>query len=414
MTQNLKGVRVADNALHIKQALSGSPLRKPAHAAVFAILLLVLLAIGMYNLLWPLYGGSPRMIQTFAFGALIAIVLSLPAIALVWFLDRREHEWPFLLISAALWGAVVSASLSTLLGTAVYGYFLRLAKQMGGAFFGLSAETVTSVLAIPVVEEIIKGIAILLLFWLLRGDFDDLRDGIIYGAMVGLGFNAAQYAVFLLEGFAATGAPPYLSLGALQFVFFGVNGHFIYSALLGAGFGLSRQMNDARLKKIAPLVGLALAILANILASSVGTKILNDIVRALTGERLLLATTPAFIVWLATALSTLAAQFWAYILLAFAVHWSEHWEVETIRRQLFSEVGVSVTPDEYVEIEQDAPFKGRTLPGYPKKIATEILDAQDELAYRKWRVEEEGGDVENDELVRAWREHIAHLRTRAK
>ena len=74
--------------------------------------------------------------------------------------------------------------------------------------------------------------------------------------MVGLGYNAAQYTIFLLEGYVTTGAPPYLSMAALQFVFLGVNGHFIYSALLGAGFGLARQTHKPNLRSFAPFGGI--------------------------------------------------------------------------------------------------------------------------------------------------------------
>jgi hypothetical protein len=291
---------------------------------------------------------------------------------------------------------------------------LRIAKASGGTVFGFSAETVSAVLTTPIVEEIVKGVAILLLFWLLRADFDDLRDGILYGAMVGLGYNAAQYTIFLLDQYAATGTPPYLTMGALQFVFLGVNGHFIYSALLGAGFGLARQSHNPRLRTFAPLGGVALAILANIIANSVGTKVINETVRAFTGARLLFATTPPAVVWIAAALGTIVSLGWAYILLGLAINASEKWEVETIRKHLFGEVNKSVTPDEYTQIERDLPFKGRSVSGYPPKIARAILRAQNELAYRKWHVEEELGKVEDDELVQAWRARIAALRASAR
>ena len=404
---------MSDPSLEFEHLFTDSPLRKPVYAFLFVIVLIALLGLGAYNLLWPLYGGSARMIQTFVIGAVISVIVSIPAIVLVWFLDRREHESPWLLGGAAVWGAVVSVSLSLVFGDALYGYLLRLAKTSGGTVFGFSAETVSAVLTTPIVEEIVKGLAILILFWLLRADFDDLRDGLLYGAMVGLGYNAGQYTIFLLSEYAASGTPPYLSLGALQFVFLGVNGHFIYSALLGAGFGLARQTHNPRLKWLAPLGGIALAIYANIMANSMGTKVINDLVRALTGERLLFASTPPQIVWLAAALGTLVSQFWAYILLGIGVFRSEQWEIETIRKELFEEVNVSVTPEEYAFIKDDTPFRLRHLPGYPAKIAHAIMHAQNELAYRKWHLEEEGKPVDKDKLVQAWRARISQLRDSA-
>lgn len=402
-----------DSSLELRHLLAGSPLRRPVNAFLFGLLLLILLAIGAYNLIWPLYGGAPRIIQAFIISAIIAVSASAPALLLVWFLDRREHELPILLAGAAVWGAVVSASLSLVFSNTLYGWMLRIAKQSGGTILGMSADTFTSVVTSPIVEEIIKGVAILLLFWLLRSDFDDLRDGMLYGAMVGLGFNAAQYTIFLLNEYAYSGVPPYLALGALQFVFLGVNGHFIYSALFGAGFGLARQTHNPRLKILAPLGGIVLAIYANMMANSLGSKVINDLVRAMTGERLFFATTPPLIVWLASAIGTLVSQFWAFILLGIGVYRSEHWEIETIRKQLFEEINTSVTPEEYVLIEQDKPFQVRQVPGYPPKIAHAIMHAQNELAFRKWHVEEEGGNVDEDEFVQAWRARIAQLRASA-
>ncbi|MBI5035368.1 MAG: PrsW family intramembrane metalloprotease [Chloroflexi bacterium] len=403
-----------DMALETKRFLAGSPLRRPANAVLFGLFFLFMLAVGAYNLIWPLYGGSVRMIQAFTFGTLIAVIASVPAVFVVWFLDRRQHESPLLLIGAALWGAVVSASMSLVFSNSLYGFILRVAKQSGGTVFGLSAETFASVFTSPLVEEVVKGIAIFVLFWLLRSDFADLRDGVLFGAMVGLGFNAGQYTIFLLDEFAYSGTPPFLSLAALQFVFLGVNGHFIYSALMGAGFGLARQTHRPRMRWLGPLIGIALAIFANMLANSVGTKVINEVVRALTGQRLLFASTPTVIVWYATALGTIASQFWAYILLGIGIYRNEKWEIETIRQELLDEVNTYVTPEEYVLIEEEVPFKGRTVPDYPPKVGHAIMHAQNELAYRKWHVDVEGENVEEDELVKAWRVRISQLRMQAE
>ncbi len=399
-----------DASLEIRHVLTGSPLRRPLNAALVGIFFAALLGFGAYNLLWPLYGGAPRMIEAFAIGSAIAILLSIPAVLLVWYLDRREHESPLLLVGAALWGFVISASISLMFSNTLYGHLLDLAQQAGGTILGVSVDKFTSAVVSPVVEEIVKGIAILFLFLILSSDFDDMRDGLLYGAMVGLGFNAAQYTIFLLDEFSYSGTPAYLPLAALQFVFLGINGHFTYSALLGAGFGLARQTHSSRLKWLAPLGGLLLAIGANIVANSLGTKVINELARAWTGQRLLFATTPAYIVWAASALGTLASQLWALILLGAATYRSEQWEVETIRKELFSEVNVSVTPDEYVQVENDAPFKGRTVPGYPPKVAHKIMHAQNELAFRRWHLGEEHKPIEDDDLVKAWRARIKELR----
>jgi len=38
---------------------------------------------------------------------------------------------------------------------------------------------------------------VIVIFWLLRAEFDNLRDGIVYGALVGLGFNWFETALYV-------------------------------------------------------------------------------------------------------------------------------------------------------------------------------------------------------------------------
>src|SRR4029077_17877618 len=76
---------------------------------------------------------------------------------------------------------------------------------------GLDVSTAFSA---GILEELAKGSAVLLLFLVMRNEFDDVVDGIVYGAAVGLGFNFMEsisymtnlYAIFQPEnagGFAA-------------------------------------------------------------------------------------------------------------------------------------------------------------------------------------------------------------------
>jgi len=49
----------------------------------------------------------------------------------------------------------------------------------------------------PIAEEIAKAMRVIVIFWLLRAEFDNLRDGIVYGALVGLGFNWFETALYV-------------------------------------------------------------------------------------------------------------------------------------------------------------------------------------------------------------------------
>ena len=52
-----------------------------------------------------------------------------------------------------------------------------------------AAAMLSAPISAPIVEEIAKALGVTLIFRLLRAEFDNMRDGIVYGALVGLGFN---------------------------------------------------------------------------------------------------------------------------------------------------------------------------------------------------------------------------------
>ena len=55
-------------------------------------------------------------------------------------------------------------------------------------------------------------------------------------------------------------------------------------------------------------------------------------------------------------------------------------------------------------------FSLRAIPGYGDRVSRSIVNAQNELALRKWRVRRAGGDPETDAIVQAWRQDIVALR----
>ena len=44
----------------------------------------------------------------------------------------------------------------------------------------------------PIIEESLKGLAVLLVFLLFRKEFDSILDGIVYAAITALGFAATE------------------------------------------------------------------------------------------------------------------------------------------------------------------------------------------------------------------------------
>lgn len=60
----------------------------------------------------------------------------------------------------------------------------------------------------------------------------------------------------------------------------------------------------------------------------------------------------------------------------------------------------------------DRIFRTRRIAESDRRTLTTIVIAQDELAFRKWNVQQQGHDVEADALVAVWRDELTRLRDR--
>lgn len=400
----------------IARALEGSPLRRPLAGCFFWAALLLLLGIAFlgHASLWLTEPAGA--LGVFVGTAAVAIIASLPALWFLRLLDRRERESLWLFGGAVLWGAVVATGVSGVfnsLGGAIIFDRLEAAGELEDAE-GI-AGILTAALVAPFVEESAKGLALLVLFWYFRAEFDNLRDGIIYGALVGLGFNIAETALYVMKGYVETGEAPLGVQLAVRFVFLGVNGHLIFSALVGAGMGLARQTRRRWLRIMAPVTGYALAVIAHGLGNSLGVIVFSLLLAGmgvdLEGS---FAALPVEAVWLASAVSTLLVEGWAYALLLALLGLSARWERAVIRLYLADEIGAAVTPEEYASLRRSMPLLGtHEVVQRGGRTAQRIFNAQTELAFRKWHLLREGRDPTDDPLVGAWRQDIATLRQMA-
>jgi RsiW-degrading membrane proteinase PrsW (M82 family) len=185
-------------------------------------------------------------------GALIPTVFY---VLFVWWLDRYEKEPLWLLALAFLWGAGPAAILS-----AIFELIVNIPVSGMGAG-ALRADLFSVGIGAPVIEESFKGIALIGLVLLFPREFDDVLDGIVYGAMIGFGFalteNLVVYLVPILDGQEA-------SLGLvnlfLRTVIFGTN-HGFWTGITGAAVGYARLARGWARRLLVPAGGWALAVL---------------------------------------------------------------------------------------------------------------------------------------------------------
>lgn len=173
-------------------------------------------------------------------------------IGITYWFDHYEKEPAWLLMATFLWGAVPSIILAlifNLLGALPF-------YLVGGA--GL-ADAAGAVLVAPVVEETIKALALLGMFLLNRQEIDSLLDGIIYGAMVGMGFAMVENVFYFVEAFNSGGFGEWGTLVFLRAVLFGLN-HSLFTAMTGLGFALARHARQRWVRFVAIPAGWLTAI----------------------------------------------------------------------------------------------------------------------------------------------------------
>jgi RsiW-degrading membrane proteinase PrsW (M82 family) len=167
-----------------------------------------------------------------AFIALPLALLPVPLlVGVVLFIDRLEPEPPGALVFAFGWGAGVAALSALLINTAGLEYVTQPAL---GASTG---EYVSATFGAPLVEETLKGLVLIGLLWRRRAELDGPTDGIIYAAMVGLGFAMMENVGYYINALVTPERGGIALLG-YTFVLRGVFSpllHPIFTSMTGLG-----------------------------------------------------------------------------------------------------------------------------------------------------------------------------------
>jgi protease PrsW len=231
--------------------------REPA----FWLYLLLLLVAGALTLRQQrdLEAASP---SAWALSWALLTLYLLPIVAVIYLLDLYEREPPSLVAGALLYGGVCASALAALAND---GWSAALARLTGPDF----AARWSAALTAPWTEELVKGCGVVLLYLIASAEFDDIMDGFVYGAMVGLGFSVVEDAVyFVLPGGHASDV-----LGGffVRVVASGLYGHVLYSGLVGIAVAwvVTRRGEQPRFRRLAAAGALAaVAVAAHFLWNS--------------------------------------------------------------------------------------------------------------------------------------------------
>jgi protease PrsW len=121
----------------------------------------------------------------------------------------------------------------------------------------------TAALTAPFVEETLKLSGVILIYLIARDEMDDVMDGFVYSAMVGLGFALVEDVFYFIAIFGGT--PGGVLAGFyVRVVSSGLYGHVLYTGLTGMGvaYFVSRRGEVTFGRRLAVAVGLFAAAVA--------------------------------------------------------------------------------------------------------------------------------------------------------
>jgi RsiW-degrading membrane proteinase PrsW (M82 family) len=177
--------------------------------------------------------------------------------AFVNWLDRYEKEPKLLLGAAFLWGVIIAGGGAYILNTAFGIGIYALTGSEGAAEFGT-----TSIVA-PIIEESLKGLAVLAVFLMFRKEFDSVLDGIVYAAVTAMGFAAIENVLYIYRnGYLEGGWEGFWILVIIRVILVGWM-HPFFTAFTGIGLAIARMTRNVFVKFIAVPTGYAIAVVAH-------------------------------------------------------------------------------------------------------------------------------------------------------
>ncbi|HEX2995365.1 MAG TPA: PrsW family intramembrane metalloprotease [Anaerolineales bacterium] len=311
------------------------------------------------------------------------------AAAFVNWLDRYEKEPKLLLGAAFVWGVVIAGGgafiLNTILGMGIY----AMTGSEGAAEFGT-----TSIVA-PIIEEGLKGLAVLVVFLMFRKEFDSVLDGIVYAAVTAMGFAAVENVLYIYRnGYLDGGWSGFWFLVFVRVALVGMM-HPFFTAFTGIGLAIARMSRNVLVKIIAVPVGYAVAVTAHAFHNTFGS-----LIGGLEGF----------------ALGTLV-DYMGYAVMLIFIIWMIVTERNILKKHLRDEVANGrITPQQYntaASFFQTSAYMSALSSG-TLRPTSRFYQVCGELAHKKEQLAKMGDEGGNQAIIEKLRAELTQLAPQAR
>ena len=308
---------------------------------------------------------------------------------ILYWTDRYEREPKILLGAVFFWGVAIAAGgafvVNTALGMGVY------------IFTGSESATdfTTATLIAPIVEESLKGLAVLIVFLVFRKEFDSVLDGIVYAGVVALGFAATENTHYIYNmGYLDGGWEGLWFLVFVRVILVGWQ-HPFYTAFTGIGLATARMSRSGVVKVLAPIIGFSIAMFTHAFHNGMAS-LLSGIGGLAFGS---------FLDWTG----------WFFMFLF--ILWAISKDRKLLKLHLQEEYTLElITADQYHTATSSWKQTAARLQAITKgkyKATRRFYQVCGELAHKKEQYHKLGNEKNNGEIIQSYRAELAVLKDKA-
>lgn len=166
---------------------------------------------------------------------LLSIILlaatAIPAALIIYRFDHFEPEPASMIAIALLWGGVIALTF----GGITNSWFLSFLQHVMPA---AQVDSWGAAIVAPINEELYKSLGLVVMYLMARSEFDSVMDGLVYGAMIGLGFQVIENVQYfmLAADESGGGAGAVVGMFFLRVLLSGLYSHMLFTGLMGFGF----------------------------------------------------------------------------------------------------------------------------------------------------------------------------------